>query len=163
NAVLAAAATINDLEGFRTRLLDKVIEVTGASSAVLYVPDGGGGDFRLAAALGGSPGAGDASREEGRRAARDGKAIYGSLDPRPPAVALFAGPLLPRESVHLPLMYFGAAVGVLALGTVSPFTPQARNTLAAIAPSLAVALANASANERLAEQSRRLAEQNELL
>src|SRR5262249_5014379 len=37
------------------------------------------------------------------------------------------------------------------------------NALSGIAPSLAVALANASANERVAEQSRRLTEQNELL
>jgi signal transduction histidine kinase/DNA-binding response OmpR family regulator len=162
NAVLAAAATINDLEGFRTRLLDKVLEVTGASSAVLYVADASG-DFRPAAALGGSAGSGEVSREETRRAARDGKAIYVSVDAKTPTVDLFDGRILPRESVHLPLMYFGDAVGVLALGAVAPFTPQARNTLAAIAPSLAVALANATANERLAEQSRRLAEQNELL
>jgi signal transduction histidine kinase/DNA-binding response OmpR family regulator len=60
-------------------------------------------------------------------------------------------------------MYFGQPVGVLALGAVRPFTARARNTLVAIAPSLAVALANASANERLSAQSRRLAEQNELL
>jgi len=162
NAVLAAAATINDLEGFRTRLLDKVLEVTGASSAVLYVADASG-DFRAAAALGGSAGSNEVSREETRRAAREGRAIYVSVDAQTPTVDLFDGRILPRESVHLPLMYFGDAVGVLALGAVSPFTPQARNTLAAIAPSLAVALANATANERLAEQSRRLAEQNELL
>ena len=60
-------------------------------------------------------------------------------------------------------MHFGRVVGVLALGSVQPFKEQTRNTLTAIAPSLAVALANASANERLAEQSRRLSEQNELL
>src|SRR4029079_16989875 len=101
--------------------------------------------------------------EETRRAARDGRAIYVSVDAQTPTVDLFDGRILPRESVHLPLMYFGDAVGVLALGAVAPFTPQARNTLAAIAPSLAVALANASANERFAEQSRRVAEQNELL
>ena len=162
NAVLAAAATINDLEGFRTRLLDKVLEVTGASSAVLYLPDGAG-DFRQAAALGGAAGSSESSREETRRAARDGKAIYVSVDAQTPTVDLFDGRILPRESVHLPLMYFGDAVGVLALGAVAPFTARARNTLAAIAPSLAVALANAAANERVAEQSRRLAEQNELL
>jgi signal transduction histidine kinase/DNA-binding response OmpR family regulator len=162
NAVLAAAATINDLEGFRTRLLDKVLEVTGASSAVLYLPDGAGG-FRPAASLGGASGSGEASHEETSRAAREGRPIYVSVDARTPTVDLFDGRILPRESVHLPLMYFGDAVGVLALGAVAPFTPRARNTLAAIAPSLAVALANASANERVAEQSRRLAEQNELL
>jgi signal transduction histidine kinase/DNA-binding response OmpR family regulator len=38
-----------------------------------------------------------------------------------------------------------------------------RNVIASIAPSLAVALANAAANERVTEQTRRLAEQNELL
>ena len=162
NAVLAAAATINDLEGFRTRLLDKVLEVTGASSAVLYLADGAGG-FRPAASLGGASGSSEASHEETRRAAREGRPIYVSVDARTPTVDLFDGRILPRESVHLPLMYFGDAVGVLALGAVAPFTARARNTLAAIAPSLAVALANASANERLAEQSRRLAEQNELL
>jgi signal transduction histidine kinase len=60
-------------------------------------------------------------------------------------------------------VYFDHVVGVLALGATHTFTAPARNALSAIAPSLAVALANASANERVAEQSRRLAEQNELL
>jgi signal transduction histidine kinase/DNA-binding response OmpR family regulator len=163
NAVLAAAATINDLAGFGSKLLEKVLEVTGASSAVLYLAEGGG-QFVPAAALGGSARPeGSGSREEARRAAREGKAILVSVDAQTPTVDLFDGRILPRESIHLPLMYFGEPVGVLALGAVKPFSERARNTLTAIAPSLAVALANASANERLAEQSRRLAEQNELL
>ena len=60
-------------------------------------------------------------------------------------------------------MYFDHVVGVLAFGATQAFTAKSRNALSAIAPCLAVALANASANERVAEQSRRLAEQNELL
>ena len=52
---------------------------------------------------------------------------------------------------------------MLALGSAQPFTANARNVISAIAPSLAVALANAAANERVAEQTRRLSEQNELL
>jgi signal transduction histidine kinase/CheY-like chemotaxis protein len=163
NAVLAAATSINDLAGFGSRLMDKVLEVTRASSAVLYVADGQG-DFTPAAAIGGTPGKSESiGREEARRAAREGKPILVSVEPQTPTVDLFDGRILPRESLHVPLMYFGQAAGVLALGAVQPFTPQARNTLTAIAPSLAVALANASANERLAAQSRRLAEQNELL
>jgi signal transduction histidine kinase/DNA-binding response OmpR family regulator len=86
-----------------------------------------------------------------------------SVDAQTPTVDLFDGRILPRESLHVPLLYFGEAVGVLGLGAVRPFSDRARNTLTSIAPSLAVALANASANERLSEQSRRLAEQNELL
>ena len=163
NAVLAAAATINDLKGLGSLLLDKILEVTGASSALLYVADSGG-DFIPAAAVGGSAGLReDRANEEARRAAREGRPIFVSVDPQTPTVDLFDGRILPRESLHLPLLYFGKAVGVLALGAVQPFTQRARNTLAAIAPSLAVAIANASANERVAEQSRRLAEQNELL
>lgn len=163
NAVLAAATSINDLAGFGSRLMDKVLEVTQASSAVLYVADGQG-DFTPAASIGGSPGRSESiGREEARRAAREGKPILVSVEPQTPTVDLFDGRILPRESLHVPLMYFGQAAGVLALGAVQPFTPRARNTLTAIAPSLAVALANASANERLAAQSRRLAEQNELL
>ena len=163
NAVLAAAATINDLAGVGSSLLDKILEVTGASSALLYLPDGRG-DFTPAAAVGGSPGLREeGAREEARRAAREGRPIFVSVDPQTPTVDLFDGRILPRESLHLPLLYFGKAVGVLALGAVQPFTQRARNTLTAIAPSLAVAIANASANERVAEQSRRLAEQNELL
>ncbi|MEP6994456.1 MAG: response regulator [Acidobacteriota bacterium] len=163
NAVLAAATTINDLAGFGSRLMDKVLEVTGASSAVLYVADGQGG-FTPAATIGGTPGKTEGvGREEAGRAAREGKSILVSVEPQTPTVDLFDGRILPRESLHIPLMYFGQAAGVLALGSVQPFTPRARNTLAAIAPSLAVALANASTNERLAHQSRRLTEQNELL
>ncbi|HEY3171818.1 MAG TPA: response regulator, partial [Thermoanaerobaculia bacterium] len=75
----------------------------------------------------------------------------------------FDGRILPRESVHTPLIYFDHVVGVLALGSSQPFTANARNVLSAIAPSLAVAVANAAANERVAEQTRRLAEQNEQL
>ena len=161
NAVLAAAATINDLSGFGSRLLEKVLEATGASSAVLYLA-GAGGTFVPAASVGGTAGPGDGS-QEANRAAREGKPIFVSVGPQTPTVDLFDGRVLPRESVHLPLMYFGEPVGVLALGAVRPFTDRARNTLSAIAPSLAVALANASANERLSDQSRRLAEQNELL
>jgi len=163
NAVLAAATTINDLAGFGARLMDRVLEVTQASSAVLYVADGDG-DFRPAAAIGGSPGRSDAiGREEARRAAREGRPILVSVDAQTPTVDLFDGRILPRESLHVPLMYFGQAAGVLALGAATPFTPRARNILNAITPSLAVALANASANERLAAQSRRLGEQNVLL
>ena len=149
NAVLAAATTINDLAGFGSRLLDKVLEVTQASSAVLYVADGQG-DFTPAAAIGGTPGKTDAvGREEARRAAREGKPVLVSVEAQTPTVDLFDGRILPRESLHIPLMYFGQAAGVLALGATQPFTPRARNTLTAIAPSLAVALANASANERV--------------
>ena len=160
NAVLAAAATVNDLAGFGTRVLAQVCEVTGASSAVLYVADGRG-DVAAAVSLGGAEGEG--GREEARRAMREQKPVLVSVDARTPTVNLFDGRILPRESLHVPLLYFGEAVGVVGLGAVAPFSERARNTLAAIAPSLAVALANASANERLAEQSRRLAEQNELL
>ena len=163
NAVLAAAATINDLAGFGSRLLEKILEVTGASSAVIYLAEGGDG-FRPAASVGGSAGVDEAAARAGAmRAAREGKPILVSVDPQGPTVDLFDGRILPRESLHLPLMYFGETVGVLALGAVKPFTERARNTLTAIAPSLAVALANASANERLSAQSRRLADQNELL
>jgi signal transduction histidine kinase len=160
NAVLAAAATVNDLAGFGTRVLARVVEVTGAASAVLYVADGRG-DVAAAVSLGGAEGEGGS--EEARRAMREQKPVLVSVDARTPTVNLFDGRILPRESLHLPLLYFGEAVGVVGLGAVAPFSERARNTLAAIAPSLAVALANASANERLSEQSRRLAEQNELL
>ncbi len=162
NAVLAAAATVNDLAGFGTKLLERVLEVTGASSAVLYVPDGRG-DIAPAVSIGGAEGRGAAGREEARRALREEKPILVSVDAQTPTVDLFDGRILPRESLHLPLTYFGEVVGVLGLGSVRPFSERARNTLTSIAPSLAVALANASANQRLTEQSRRLAEQNELL
>ncbi len=160
NAVLAAAATVNDLGGFGTKVLERVAEVTGASSVLLYVSDGRG-DVVPAVGIGGAEGEG--GREEARRAMREQKPILVSVDARTPTVNLFDGRILPRESLHLPLLYFGEAVGVLSLGAVAPFSDRARNTLTAIAPSLAVALANASANERLAEQSRRLSDQNELL
>ncbi len=162
NTVLAAAATVNDLAGFGTKVLDKVVEVTGASSAVLYVSDGRG-DLAPAVSIGGAEGTGAAGREEARRAMREQKPILVSVDAQTPTVDLFDGRILPRESLHVPLLYFGEAVGVLGLGAVRPFSDRARNTLTSIAPSLAVALANASANERLADQSRRLSEQNELL
>jgi signal transduction histidine kinase/DNA-binding response OmpR family regulator len=78
-------------------------------------------------------------------------------------VNVLDGRILPRQTAHIPLVYFDHVVGVLALGATHEFTRKANNALSAIAPSLAVALANAAANERVAEQSRRLAEQNELL
>ena len=162
NAVLVAAATINDLAGFGTKVLGRVVEVTGASSAVLYLSDGRG-DLHPAVSVGGGEGTGTAGRDEARRAMREQKPIHVSVDAQTPTVDLYDGRILPRESLHLPLLYFGEVVGVLGLGAVTPFTDRARNTLTAIAPSLAVALANASANERLADQSRRLSEQNELL
>ena len=160
NAVLAAAATVNDIAGFGDKVLARVAEVTGASSAVLYVSDGKG-DLTPAVSLGGAEGEG--GRDQARRALREQKSILVSVDATTPTVNLFDGRILPRESLHVPLLYFGEVVGVLGLGAVAPFPEKSRNTLAAIAPSLAVALANATANERLADQSRRLAEQNELL
>lgn len=162
NAVLVAAATVNDLAGFGTKVLGRVLEVTGATSAVLYLSDGKG-DLHPAVSVGGAEAASAAGREEARRAMREQKPLLVSVDPQTPTVDLFDGRILPRESLHVPLLYFGEVVGVLGLGAVAPFTDRARNTLTAIAPSLAVALANASANERLAEQSRRLGDQNELL
>jgi signal transduction histidine kinase/CheY-like chemotaxis protein len=162
NAVLVAAATVNDLAGFGTKVLGRVLEVTHASSAVLYLADGKG-DLRPAVSVGGAEGEGPGGRDEARRAMREQKPFLVSVEAQTPTVDLFDGRILPRESLHIPLLYFGEVVGVLGLGAVTPFTDRARNTLTAIAPSLAVALANASANERLAEQSRRLADQNELL
>jgi signal transduction histidine kinase/DNA-binding response OmpR family regulator len=162
NAVLAAAATVNDLAGFGTRVLQEIIQVSGAACAVLYLPESDG-QFTPAIALGGAEADGPIGREEARRAARERRPIFLSVDPQTPTVNLYDGRILPRESVSIPLVYFDHVVGVLSLGATQAFTASARNTLSAIAPSLAVALANASANERVAEQSRRLAEQNELL
>ncbi|MBC8646457.1 MAG: response regulator, partial [Thermoanaerobaculia bacterium] len=163
NEILAAAATVNDLAGFGSRVLEKILHVSGASSAVLYLPDESGG-FRRSVATGGDVSAEDATgRAEAVRAAREGRAIYLSVDPQSPTINVFDGRILPRESAHIPLIYFDHPVGVLALGAMRAFTPRTINALAAIAPSLAVALANASANERVSEQSRRMTEQNELL
>ena len=159
----AAAATVNDLAGFGSRVLEKILQVSGASSAVLYLPDGSG-EFRRSVATGGDVSAEDATgRAEAVRAAREGRTIYLSVDPQSPTINVFDGRILPRESAHIPLIYFDHPVGVLALGAMRAFTPRTINALAAIAPSLAVALANASANERVSEQSRRMTEQNELL
>jgi signal transduction histidine kinase/DNA-binding response OmpR family regulator len=162
NAVLAAAATVNDLAGFGTRVLQEIIQVSGAACAVLYLPESDG-QFTAAIALGGAEADSPIGREEARRAARERRPIFLSVDPQTPTVNLYDGRILPRESVNIPLVYFDHVVGVLSLGATQAFTAPARNALSAIAPSLAVALANASANERVAEQSRRLAEQNELL
>ena len=157
------AATVNDLKGFGSKVLETVLEVSGAASAVLYLPDRDG-SFAPAESVGGSPGSDDGvGREEARRAAVEKKSIFLSVGPRTPTINVFDGRILPRESVHVPLVYFDHVVGVLALGAARPFTTNARNVISAIAPSLAVAVANAAANERVAEQTRRLAEQNELL
>ena len=158
--MLAAAATVNDLSGFGSKVLEEILAVSGAASAVLYLPQPDG-EFAPAVSLSGGEGA--IGREEARRAASDRKPIFRSANPSTPTVNLYDGRILPRESVHIPLVYFDHVVGVLALGATEAFTPKARNALSAIAPSLAVTLANASANERVAEQSRRLAEQNEML
>src|SRR5438874_13733197 len=91
------------------------------------------------------------------------RSMFLPVGSRTPTIHALDGRILPRESVHVPLLYFGHVVGVLALGAAQPFTTNARNVISAIAPSLAVAVANAAANERVAEQTRRLAEQNELL
>jgi signal transduction histidine kinase/DNA-binding response OmpR family regulator len=163
NAVLAAAATVNDLKGFGSKVLETVLEVSGASSGVLYLPEAGG-TFAPVEAVGWSPPPEEAvGRDEARRAASEKKPTFVSVGSQTPTINVFDGRILPRESGHIPLIYFDHVVGVLALGAAQPFTANARNVLSAIAPSLAVALANASANERVAEQTRRLAEQNELL
>ena len=162
NAVLAAAATVNDLAGFGSKILPEVLQVSGASSAVLYLPEPNG-EFSPAITLGGSEMENGIGRAEARRAAEQRRPVFVSADPQTPTINLYDGRILPKQSVTIPLVYFDHVVGVLSLGATQFFTAQARNTLSAIAPSLAVALANASANERVSEQSRRLAEQNELL
>jgi signal transduction histidine kinase/CheY-like chemotaxis protein len=162
NAVLAAAATVNDLEGFGSKVLETVVEVSGAASALLYLPEPGG-TYAPTEAVGWTPGEDGVGREEARRAALEKRPIFVSVAPGTPTINVFDGRILPRESVHIPLIYFDHVVGVLALGSAQPFTANARNVISAIAPSLAVALANAAANERVAEQTRRLSEQNELL
>lgn len=163
NAVLAAAAAVNDLQGFGSKVLETVLEISGASSAVLYLPVPGG-TFTPAESLGWTPGPeADVGAEEARRAAAGKKPLFVTANPRTPTINLFDGRILPRESAQIPLIYFEHVVGVLSLGASQPFTANARNVLSAIAPSLAVAVANATANERVAEQTRRLAEQNELL
>jgi signal transduction histidine kinase/CheY-like chemotaxis protein len=163
NAVLAAAATVNDLSGFGSRVLETVVDVSGAASAVLYLPQPDG-SFAPAEAVGWTaPPDGSVGVAEAKRAATEKRSLFVSVAPATPTIDVFDGRILPRESAHIPLIYFDRVVGVLALGAAQPFTANARNVLIAIAPSLAVALANASANERVAEQTRRLAEQNELL
>jgi len=163
NAVLFVTATVNDLKGFGSRVLEKILEVAGASAAVLYLPEPDGA-FHPAVSLGGDgfPD-GNVGREEAARAAQRREPIYNAVDPKTPTINLYDGRILPRETAHIPLVYFDHVVGVLALGAAERLTPRARNALTAISPSLAVALANAAANEQVAAQSRRLAEQNELL
>jgi signal transduction histidine kinase/DNA-binding response OmpR family regulator len=163
NAVLAAAAAVNDLHGFGSKVLETVREISGAPSVVLYLPEPGG-TFAPAEAVGWTSGVDDAvGREEAKRAALEKRPSFVSVGPQTPTINVFDGRILPRESAHIPLIYFDQVVGVLALGSSEPFSASARNVIASIAPSLAVALANAAANERVAEQTRRLAEQNELL
>ncbi len=163
NAVLSEAAAVNDLKGFESRVLEKVLQVSGASSAVLYLPESNG-SFQSAIAVGGSGFPDDGvGEEEARRAARQRQPIFLSVDPKTPTINLFDGRVLPRETAHIPLVYFDHVVGVLALGSAQSFHRRSRNTLTVIAPSLAVAVANAAANEQVTEQSRRLAEQNEML
>jgi len=163
NDVLAAAASVNDLEGFGARVLEKVLEVSGASSAVLYLPDPQGRFERSLSRGGDAPPEDRTGAEEAGRVAQEGRPLFLSVDPQTPTINIFDGRILPRESAYIPLIYFERPVGVLALGATRHFTPRTVNALSAIAPSLAVAVANASANERVADQSRRLADQNELL
>jgi signal transduction histidine kinase/CheY-like chemotaxis protein len=61
------------------------------------------------------------------------------------------------------LIHSGEVVGVLALAATAPFSTRIKNALGAIAPALAVALANAATNARIKRQTARLAEQNQLL
>jgi signal transduction histidine kinase/DNA-binding response OmpR family regulator len=163
NEVLAAAATVNDLKGFGSKVLRTVLQVSGAASAVLYLPQPTG-SFTSAEAVGWTRPEEDAvGMATAKRVADDKRPLFLSVDPPAPTIDVFDGRILPRESAHIPLIYFDHVVGVLALGAAKPFTVGARNVLSAIAPSLAVAVANAAANERVTEQTRRLAEQNELL
>ncbi len=162
NDVLAVAATVNDLEGFGSKVLETLISVSDASSAVLYLPEPGGA-YRPSQSLGWTPAEDGIGAEEARRAASEKRPVFVSVHAQTPTINVFDGRILPRESVHIPLIYFDHVVGVLALGAAQPFTTNARNVLTAITPSLAVAVANAAANERVAEQTRRLSEQNELL
>ena len=162
NAILTVAATVNDLSGFGSATLEKVLEVSGAASAVLYLPDPAGG-FQRAVNVGGTAGDEKIGVEQAARAARERRPIFLSVDPQTPTIDVLDGRILPRESAHIPLVYFDHVVGVLALGATTAFTARSRNAISVIAPSRAVALANAAANERVAEQSRRLTEQNELL
>jgi signal transduction histidine kinase/DNA-binding response OmpR family regulator len=163
NAVLAAAATVNDLKGFGSKVLETVLEVSGAASAVLYLPEPGGSFAPVESVGRTSSGEDGVGVAQARRTAAEKRPIFVSVGTETPTIDVYDGRILPRESAHIPLIYFDHVVGVLALGAAQPFTASARNVLSAIAPSLAVALANASANERVAEQTRRLAEQNELL
>ena len=162
NAILTVAATVNDLSGFGSATMERILEVAGASSGILYLPDPSGG-FVPAVQLGGGEGDGDVGRQEAARAAQARNALFVTIGAETLTVNVLDGRILPRQTAHIPLVYFDHVVGVLALGATQEFTRNASNALSAIAPSLAVALANAAANERVAEQSRRLAEQNELL
>ncbi len=162
NAILTVAATVNDLSGFGTTTMEKILEVSGAAAGVLYLP-APEGQFEPVVSLGGSGGDSAVGKEEAARAAKERHSVYLSVDPKTPTVNVLDGRILPRETAHIPLVYFDHVVGVLALGATEMFTARTRNALSAIAPSLAVALANAAANERVTEQSRRLSEQNELL
>ena len=162
NVIFEAAATVNDWKGFRL-VLERILEATGASAALLYLPEADG-SFRAVHAVGTSLAEGDeAGGQEARRAAERGETILLSVDATTPPINILDGRILPRESAYAPLVNFGSVVGVIALGSATAFTPRAKNALAAIGPSLGVALANTAAIERLAEQSRRLTEQNETL
>jgi signal transduction histidine kinase/DNA-binding response OmpR family regulator len=162
NAILTVAATVNDLSGFGSATMERILDVTGASAGILYLPEPSGG-FVPAVSLGGEEADGEVGRREAARAAQARKPIFVSVGAGTPTINVLDGRILPRQTAHIPLVYFDHVVGVLALGATEEFTRKASNALTAIAPSLAVALANAAANERVAEQSRRLAEQNELL
>src|ERR1700693_4230115 len=113
NAVLGAAATVNDLAGFGTNVLQEIIQVSGAACAVLYLPESGG-QFTPAIARGGAEADSPIGREEARRAGRERRPIFLSVDPQTPTVNLYDGRILPRESVNTPLVYFDHRVRFLA-------------------------------------------------
>ena len=114
---LAVAATVNDLEGFGSKVLQTVVTVSGAASALLYLPEPGG-SFKPTEAIGWTPGEDGIGADEARRAASEKRPIFVSVDAWTPTINVFDGRILP---VDLAANAESLGVRVLRARTIDEF------------------------------------------
>ncbi|HYK42208.1 MAG TPA: HAMP domain-containing protein, partial [Thermoanaerobaculia bacterium] len=93
NAILTVAATVNDLSGFGSATMERILEVTGASSGILYLPEPSGG-FVPAVTLGGDEGDAEVGRREAARAAQARKPLFVSVGAGTPTINVLDGRIL---------------------------------------------------------------------
>ena len=159
-----------DITGFAGQLLKILLETTGSNMGAFYLLASDGDRFEHCASMGVNPELlepFDASVSEGElgRAALTREISHIKEIPEDTIFTFrtFAGTLLPKEMITVPLLIDEKVAGVISLAALQPYSEDVMEILNQIWPGINTALSNLSAGEETRELAEELLSKNQEL